>query len=76
MKLPLISCTFIAAITLIPSISMANRDDAKYPAANFQPKVIYLDKEAVKASKQPFGTKAAYDPKYPAASFQPKVIYP
>ncbi|NOQ15610.1 MAG: hypothetical protein GQ581_00970 [Methyloprofundus sp.] len=76
MKSPFISGALIAAITLIPSISMANRDDAKYPAANFQPKVIYLDKEAAKASKQTFGKKSVYDPKYPAANFEPKVIYP
>jgi transposase InsO family protein len=50
MKTSLIIGIFTAAITLLPSISSANSDDKKYPAANFQPKVIYLDKEAVAES--------------------------
>jgi len=51
-----------------------------YPAANFQPKVIYSS-EAVAtqtSSSAPCVAKVAQteaDPKYPAASFQPKVIY-
>jgi len=43
----------------------------KYPAANFQPTVIYIDKSAVAATEP----EEAIDPKYPAANFQPKVIY-
>lgn len=79
----------IAAIALIPLTASATGDDGKYPAANFQPKVIYLDKEAVKLEKEaakkecdekpsvkPERKKAEFDPKYPAASFEPKVIFP
>ncbi|GFO75713.1 hypothetical protein BPLS_P3086 [Bathymodiolus platifrons methanotrophic gill symbiont] len=80
MKSPLIISTLSAAILLAPGISSANRDDSKYPAANFQPKVIYLDKSAVQAqgsSATSFtGEKSVYGPKYPAANFEPKVIYP
>ncbi len=52
-----------------------------YPASNFQPKVIYIDNEAVKSSpkcpeQKPVDKVAEFDPKYPAANFQPKVIYP
>ena len=76
MKTSLIIGIFTAAITLIPSISSANSDDSKYPATNFQPKVIYQDQEAKAAgSKQSMGEKSVYDPKYPATNFQPKVIY-
>jgi len=76
MKTSLIISIFTAAITLIPSISSANSDDKKYPAANFQPKVIFLDKAAVKASTPAVAEKSKFDPKYPAANFEPKVIYP
>lgn len=76
MKTSLIIGTLTAAITLFPSISTANSDDKKYPAANFQPKVIYIDKEAAKTAVDFVGEKAKFDPKYPAATFTPKVIYP
>jgi len=76
MKTSMIIGVLTAAITLIPSVSSANKDDSKYPAANFQPKVIYLDKDAVKSSTKSTGEKSVFDPKYPAANFEPKVIYP
>jgi len=79
----------IAAIALSPLTASAASDDEKYPATNFQPKVIYQDKEAVKLYKEaakteceerpsakPEREKAEFDPKYPAASFEPKVIFP
>ena len=53
----------------------------QYPAADFQPKVVYQDKdyqhqgsESSSASAS-FGEKAAADASYPAATFQPKVVY-
>lgn len=87
-KLFILGLTTIG-ITLTPYAASAAGDD-QYPAANFQPKVIYIDKEAVKltavasaataksdCSNQSAIEKATeFDPKYPAASFQPKVIYP
>jgi len=65
--------------------------DSQYPAADFQPKVVFIDQEAAAAatsgsasdsSKCPGQQQAAaakqteFDPNYPAASFQPKVLYP
>ena len=86
MKTSLIISTLTVALALIPGISSANSDDSKYPAANFQPKVIYIDKEAAQATavvaattncpSQFVGEKSVYDPKFPAANFEPKVIYP
>lgn len=76
MKTSLIIAIFTASITLLPCISSANSDAKKYPAANFQPKVIYLDKELAKNFLPFVGEKAKFDPKYPAATFEPKVIYP
>ena len=77
MKTLFIIGIYTVSITLIPSISSANSDYGKSPATNFQPKVIYQDKEAIKApgSKKFMGKKSAYDPKYPASNFQSKVIY-
>ena len=55
----------------------------KYPAADFQPKVVYQDKdyqhEGSKSSSSSasasFGKKTKADANYPAATFQPKVVY-
>lgn len=76
MKTLLTASIMTAAITLVPTTSFANSDDSKYPAANFQPKVIYFNKEAAKEPAKYVGEKSVYDPKYPAANFEPKVIYP
>ncbi len=46
-------------------------DSDQYPATNFQPKVIYINKDLVKTVPK----KSEFDPKYPATNFQPKVIY-
>lgn len=53
-------------IFLMPFTVTANSDDSQYPAANFQPKVIFLD-ESVRLVED--------DAKYPAANFQPKILY-
>jgi len=54
-------------------LAWAGSDD--YPAANFQPKVIFLD-ESLKASatSSSSSTSPQYDSRYPAAYFQPKII--
>jgi hypothetical protein len=49
--------------------------DVKYPAANFQPQVIYLDKSVATEKPAPAPAASEVDPKYPAANFQPTVIY-
>ncbi|MFZ2452021.1 MAG: hypothetical protein WAW36_16015 [Methylovulum miyakonense] len=61
-----------AVVALNPALSSAATDD-KYPAANFQPIVIYLDKDAVQTAAA--DAEPEFDAKYPAAHFQPKVIY-
>jgi len=60
----------IAGIASNPLIVSA-ATDSKYPAADFQPSVIYLDKEA--AAKDQDQTEP--DPKYPASSFTPIVVF-
>lgn len=61
----------IVGILMHSPHSFADSDDLKYPATNFQPKVIYQDKELINAPSQ----NAEFDPKYPAANFQPQVLY-
>lgn len=63
----------IAGIISAPLTAIANSDDSKYPAANFQPTVVFADdsaKSTVSSAKP-----AVFDPDYPASSFQPKVLY-
>jgi hypothetical protein len=60
--------------------------DQKYPAADFQPSVVYQDAEYISKGGQPSPSshkssssttvKAAdVDPKYPASNFEPKVVF-
>ena len=69
------------AVFALASFTASAGSDEKYPAANFQPKVVYIDKESVKPSpkcpdQKPTEKATEFDPKYPAANFTPKVIYP
>jgi len=69
------------AVIALASLTASAGSDAQYPAANFQPKVIYIDKDSVKPLTKCPSPKTAekeieFDAKYPAANFQPKVIYP
>ena len=54
----------------------------QYPAADFQPKVVYQDKDyqheggsSSSSASVSLGKKAKADANYPAATFQPKVVY-
>ncbi len=55
----------------------------QYPAADFQPKVLYQDQSYQHAAsessgssaKASFGEKSKADANYPAATFQPEVLY-
>jgi len=60
----------MAVVALHPLFASA-ATDSKYPAADFQPNVIYLDKDAA-AKDQP---QTEPDPKYPASSFTPIVVF-
>jgi len=55
------------AISTLSSFNASAAADDKYPAANFEPSVIYIDKDNV--------AQAPKDDKYPAANFEPKVIF-
>lgn len=78
--------TGLAFALFLGSTAASATSDKKYPASDFQPKVIYVDKDAVaSAPKSPASSKATttastgktpFDPKFPAASFEPKVIFP
>jgi len=69
----------MAALLLTSSVAMAE----EYPAADYQPKVLYSNPEASAAKSAPAAEPAAKsvakeveaDPAFPAASFQPKVVY-
>lgn len=64
-------------------VSVAASAEDKYPASDFQPKVVYQDESATKpstssassASTSSSKSSSASDPNYPAADFQPKVLY-
>ena len=77
MKISLIISILTATLSLIPGISSANSDDPNYPAANFQPKVVFQSEEASNASgsSRTMGEKSVHDANYPAANFEPKVLY-
>lgn len=70
MKKTMISGFAVAVFTLNPLLASAAAND-KYPAANFEPTVIYIDKDVV--TEEPAASE--FDPKYPAANFESKVVY-
>lgn len=72
-----LTTAFIASASLTASAG----SDSQYPASDFQPKVVYIDKDVVTPStkcpaQKPAEKEAEFDPKYPATNFTPKVIYP
>jgi hypothetical protein len=52
-------------------ISLSAATDSKYPAADFEPSVIYIDKDAAGSDQG----QTESDPKYPASSFKPIVVF-
>ncbi|MDT8406614.1 MAG: hypothetical protein RQ715_05135 [Methylococcales bacterium] len=44
-----------------------------YPAANFEPKVVYQDQSLITQAET--ASNKAADPRYPATNFQPKVLF-
>jgi hypothetical protein len=59
----------IAVIVLNPLVVSA-ATDSKYPAADFEPSVIYIDKDATAKDQ---AQQSESDPKYPASNFTPIV---
>lgn len=77
----------IAVTTLLMANSFVATAGTQYPAADFEPKVVYQD-ASVKSSAPdmaavsvkteaaaPAPVADAYDAKYPATNFEPKVIF-
>lgn len=67
----------LAALVFASTSALAASD---YPAADFQPKVVFSDESAQSAPEsKPAAAAAAVaeesDAKYPATNFQPKVLY-
>ncbi len=66
----------LAAMLLASPLVSAKSD---YPAADFQPKVLYSDSDYKHTGSAPAATKSAnktqFDPNYPAATFEPKVVF-
>jgi hypothetical protein len=60
----------MAGIALNPLTSSA-ASDSKYPAADFEPSVIYIDNDAAATGQ----TQNEADPKYPASNFTPIVVF-
>ena len=55
------------AFSTLSSFTASAATDTQYPASNFEPSVIFIDKDVAEQSPK--------DAKYPAANFEPKVIY-
>lgn len=76
MKIQKLTSGLIAALVFSSPVFAAD----EYPAANFEPKVLYSDSDykhsasSSSASSKKAETSKA-DPKYPAANFQPEVLY-
>ena len=67
-------------VSLLLSASVVEAE-SKYPAADFEPKVVFQDSDykhstsAPSSSKSSGGEVSVADPNYPAANFQPEVLY-
>jgi hypothetical protein len=59
------------AVILLSPLIVSAAADSQYPAANFEPSVIYIDKDAVPKEQ----AQNEYDPKYPASNFTPIVVF-
>lgn len=82
MKKLMIKWLVVSSILVAPLTVMAQAD-SQYPASNFEPKVVFIDADAVKATKGTGSDTAnlqakqtEVDPQHPAAFFVPKVIFP
>jgi hypothetical protein len=68
-KMIILGLTLAAIASKVLGVSAAA--DSKYPAADFEPKVIYIAKDAESSSQ----TQNESDPKYPASNFTPTVVF-
>lgn len=79
MKISKLTGGLLVSLLLSASVAMA---ESKYPAADFQPKVVYQDSDykhsgssASSSSKKAGGEVSVADSNYPAANFEPKVVF-
>ncbi len=80
MKVSIITKGLLVSLLLSATVVVA---DSKYPATDFQPKVVYQDSDykhsgssAPSSSKSKSNRKVSTaDSNYPAANFQPEVLY-
>ena len=77
MKKNELTMAVLSALLFVSSSVMAGAD---YPAADFQPKVVFSDPSAAQSKAEPgAASKVAepveVDPNYPATNYQPKVLY-
>lgn len=63
-----------SVLTALLLASFSVMADSNYPAADFQPKVLFSDSSAA-SSAAPAAQQEKADPNFPAANFQPKVVY-
>lgn len=70
MKKMIILGLTMAAVAL-NTLGVSAATDDKYPAANFEPSVIYIAKDAGAAGQ----AQNESDPKYPASNFTPIVVF-
>jgi len=70
-------------VSLLLSASVVEAEN-KYPATDFQPKVVYQDSDykhsgssasSSSSNKKSYGEVSVADSNYPAANFQPEVLY-
>ncbi|TPQ29325.1 hypothetical protein ACH518_07520 [Methylomonas sp. HW2-6] len=81
----LAAVAFVVSLLAAPSVGAVD-----YPAADFQPKVVYRDSSVAEVAPAAANSAAAassaapcvnqtqqseVDPKFPAANFQPKIVY-
>lgn len=71
MKKKIILGLTMAAVALSALSVSATTTDNKYPAANFEPSVIYIAKDAAISGQ----AQNESDPKYPASNFKPIVVF-
>lgn len=66
-----------AIVALLIASPFATNAGTQYPAADFQPKVLYQDASVKSAPDTTYAVKPVPvdDKKYPAADFQPKVVF-
>lgn len=78
MKISKLTGGLLVSLLLSASVTIAEND---YPAADFQPKVVFQDTEykhsgsSSSSSKKAGGEVSMADSNYPAANFEPKVVF-